>query len=126
VGGYDLVGRFHKVDGIGIGSDVRMAGVSVGKVVAQSLDDQFRAVITMRVASNIEVPDDSAALIQTDGLLGGKFIALQPGGDEKNLTPGQELQYTQDSMQLEDLLDQIIAQGKSRRAAEDKPRGAAK
>jgi phospholipid/cholesterol/gamma-HCH transport system substrate-binding protein len=124
VPGYDLIGRFHRADGIGVGSDVRLGGVSVGKVIKQSLDDQFRAVITMRVAADLAVPEDTAALVQTDGLLGGKFIALQPGGDEANLKPGQELHYTQDSMQLEDLLEQIIAQGESRRAGEDK--GAAK
>jgi phospholipid/cholesterol/gamma-HCH transport system substrate-binding protein len=121
VAGYDLIARFHRADGIAVGSDVRLSGVSVGKVVGERLDHQFRAVVAMRVAPDIEVPDDSAALVQTDGLLGAKFIALQPGGSETNLKPGQELHYTQDSMQLEDLLAQIIAQGKSRRAAEQKP-----
>jgi phospholipid/cholesterol/gamma-HCH transport system substrate-binding protein len=116
VPGYELVARFNKAEGIGVGSDVRLAGVPIGKVVGQSLDDRFRAVIRFRVAPDILIPDDSAALIQTDGLLGAKFIALQPGADETNMKPGEELRYTQDSMNVQDLLEMIIAQGKAKRA----------
>lgn len=116
VPGYELVARFNKADGIALGSDVRLAGVSVGKVVGQSLDDRFRAVIRFRVEADLQVPDDSAALILTDGLLGSKFIALQPGADDTTMKPGEELRYTQDSMNVQDLLEMIIAQGKAKRA----------
>lgn len=123
--GYDLVAHFNRADGIGLGSDVRLSGVSVGKVVGQSLDDRFRAIITMRMAPNVPVPTDSAALIQTDGLLGAKFIAIQPGADEVDLKPGEEMRYSQDSMNLQDLLELIIAQAKAKRAAANKTGGAA-
>lgn len=126
VPGYDLVAHFNRADGIGLGSDVRLSGVSVGKVVGQSLDDHFRAVITLRLAPDVPVPADSAALIQTDGLLGAKYIAIQPGADEANLKAGEELHYSQDSMNLQDLLELIIAQGKAKRVAgADKTGGAA-
>ncbi len=115
--GYDLLAHFNKADGIGLGSDVRLSGVSVGKVVGQALDDHFRAVITIRMAPGVPVPTDSAALIQTDGLLGAKFIALQPGGDEADLKPGDALRYSQDSMNLQDLLELIIAQAEAKRSA---------
>jgi phospholipid/cholesterol/gamma-HCH transport system substrate-binding protein len=123
--GYDLVARFNKADGIGLGSDVRLAGVSVGKVVGQSLDDHFRAIVTMRMTPGVPVPTDSAALIHTDGLLGAKFIALQPGADETTLKPGEELHYTQDSMVLQDLLELIIAQAEAKRSGSDTQGGAA-
>lgn len=123
VPGYDLQAQFNRADGIGKGSDVRMSGVSVGKVVSQSLDDHFRAVVTMRLAPDTPVPADSAALIQTDGLLGAKFIALQPGADEANLKPGERIRFTQDSMNLQDLLELIIAQAEAKR--QGKPEGAA-
>ena len=116
VPGYELSARFNKAEGISQGSDVRLAGVTVGKVVGQTLDDRFRAVIRFRVAPSVQLPDDSAALVQTDGLLGAKFIALQPGGDETNLKPGDELRYTQDSMNVQDLLELIIAQAQAKRA----------
>ncbi|MDR3439740.1 MlaD family protein [Telmatospirillum sp.] len=125
VPGYDLVANFNHADGIGLGSDVRLSGVSVGKVVGQSLDTRFRAVVTMRLAPEVPVPADSAALIQTDGLLGSKYIALQPGADETNLKPGETLQYVQDSMNLQELLELIVAQAQAKRSGEDSKGGAA-
>ncbi len=124
--GYDLTAQFNRAEGINVGSDVRMAGVMVGKVVSQNLDERFRAVVTMRLQPGTVVPDDSAALIQTDGLLGGKFIALQPGGDETNLKPGDEIRYTQDSISVDDLLELIIGQAEAARSASGQSGGAAK
>ena len=120
VPGYDLSARFNKAEGIVLGSDVRLSGVSVGRVVGQKLDDRFHAVITMRVAPSVALPRDSAALIQTDGLLGGKYIALQPGADETALKSGEQLGYSQDSMDIQDLLALIIAEAKARRAEQKK------
>lgn len=126
VQGYDLTARFNKAEGIAVGSDVRLSGVSVGKVVGQSLDNRYRAVLAMRVNADVQLPDDSAALIQTDGLLGSKFIALQPGGSEANLKPGQEFAATQDSMNVRDLLEMIIDQANAKRASAQKKEGAAR
>ena len=121
--GYDLNAAFNKADGISPGSDVRLSGVSIGKVVGQSLDDRFRAVVTMRLPLTVELPEDSAALIETDGLLGAKYISLQPGADESNLKPGQAIRYTQDSMNVQDLLELIIAQGEAKHGAAPPPKG---
>lgn len=117
VPGYDLVARFNKAEGVAVGSDVRLSGVTVGKVVGQGLDDRFRAVIKLRVDSAVQLPSDSDARVETDGLLGAKYIGLRPGGDEANLKPGDEIQFTQDSMNVQDLLELIIAQAKAKRAA---------
>lgn len=114
--GYDVEAAFNKAEGISVGSDLRLAGVTVGKVVAQRLDDRYRAVLTLRVAEGVTFPVDSAAQIQTDGLMGGKFIAVQPGGEDEVIKPGKSFQFTQDSVNVQDLLEQIIAQGESRRA----------
>lgn len=113
--GYPVLARFKRSDGVMVGSDVRLSGVSVGKVTARQLDRQFRAVITMNLRPNIQLAADSAAMIQTDGLLGAKYIALQPGGDDRLIKPGEEITYTQDSVVIEDLLQTIIAEAKARR-----------
>lgn len=123
--GYDVQARFNKADGISVGSDLRLSGVSIGKVVAQGLDDRFRAVLTLRLQPGVVIPTDSSALIQTDGLMGAKFIAVQPGGDDEMLKPGQMFQSTQDSVNVQDLLEQIIAQGENRRAKQQNQGGAA-
>src|ERR1700744_5298155 len=79
--GYPLLARFNKAEGVVPGTEVRLAGVAVGKVTEQKLDESFRAVLTLRLAGSVKLPTDSNAAIQTDGLLGAKFISLQPGGD---------------------------------------------
>jgi phospholipid/cholesterol/gamma-HCH transport system substrate-binding protein len=113
--GYPLSARFHRADGIALGSDVRLSGVPVGQVVGQKLDDTYRAVITMRLAPGLQLSADTAAVIQTDGLLGAKYISLEPGGDENMLPPGGEIIYTQDAVVIEDLLETIISEAKMRR-----------
>jgi phospholipid/cholesterol/gamma-HCH transport system substrate-binding protein len=107
--GYPLVAKFDRVDGLTIGGDVRMSGIKVGTITAQSLDpESYRAVISFTVDSAIKIPDDSAAKIASVGLLGGNYLALEPGGSEKLLEPGQEVRYTQGSISLIDLIGQAI------------------
>jgi phospholipid/cholesterol/gamma-HCH transport system substrate-binding protein len=119
--GYDLEAQFAKAEGIGVGADVRLAGVDIGKVIGQRLDDRFQAHLTLRIAPSVKLPKDTAALIQTDGLLGAKFIALQPGSDDADLKPGDHFQFTQSSMNLNDILELIISQAQASRAAKPAP-----
>jgi phospholipid/cholesterol/gamma-HCH transport system substrate-binding protein len=119
--GYLLSARFSRADGIAVGSDVRLSGVSIGKVVEQRLAPDYRAIVTIRIAANLKLTADTAAAIQTDGLLGAKYIELKPGGDDAVLQPGQEIAYTQDAMVLEDLVDMIIQQAKAKRGYAGKP-----
>lgn len=113
--GYEVQARFNRLDGIGVGSAVRVSGVHVGEVAGQSLDANFRAVTRLRLDPLVQLPVDSSAAIRTDGLLGAKYIELSPGGDERNLKDGESISYTQDAMVIEDLLEMIIEQGKAKR-----------
>lgn len=114
-GAYELTARFGQVDGIEPGTEVRMAGMPIGEVVSMRLDEYYRAVVTFRISGRVDLPEDSAALIQTDGLMGGKFIELEPGGALDTLSPGDSLDYTQDSVIIEDLLGKIVARAKKER-----------
>lgn len=113
--GYVLTARFKRADGIAVGSKVRLSGVTVGKVVEQRLTPDYRAELALRIAPNVQLTADTAAAIQTDGLLGAKYIELKPGGDDAMLKPGQEISFTQDAMVLEELVDMIIQQAKAKR-----------
>jgi phospholipid/cholesterol/gamma-HCH transport system substrate-binding protein len=124
--GYDLTARFHKAEGISTGSEVRLSGVVIGRVVGEKLDDRYRAVVTLRMTPETRLPTDSSAIIQTDGLLGSKFISLQPGGDETDLKPGDEIRFTQDSLNVNDLLGMIIAEAEARRGGATPVPGAPK
>jgi phospholipid/cholesterol/gamma-HCH transport system substrate-binding protein len=111
-GGYTLVAKFDKIDGLSLGSDVRVAGVKVGSVTSSRIDPQtFRAVVDFTVADDIKLPKDSSAVITSDGLLGGKYLSLEPGGDTTDLAPGGEITLTQSSISIEQLLGKFIFNG---------------
>ncbi|MBW8271273.1 outer membrane lipid asymmetry maintenance protein MlaD [Caldovatus aquaticus] len=101
--------RFDRVDGVTVGSDVRIAGVKVGSVVDSRIDPQtFLAVLTLRVDGSLRLPDDTSAEITSEGLLGGRYVALVPGGSERILRDGAEITITQSAVSLESLLGRFI------------------
>ena len=107
--GIALTARFDRIDGLAAGADVRLAGVKVGQVVAQRIDPEtFLAVLTLRVDAGLRLPSDTSAEIQSEGLLGGKYVALVPGGSERILRDGQEITITQSAVSLESLLGRFI------------------
>ncbi|HEY2618966.1 MAG TPA: outer membrane lipid asymmetry maintenance protein MlaD [Acetobacteraceae bacterium] len=107
--GYTLFAKFDHIDGLGVGADVRLAGVKVGSVNQERIDpESFQAVVALSVRNDIKLPKDSAAIITSESLLGGKYLSLQPGGDETLLQPGQMITITQSSVSLEELLGKFI------------------
>ncbi|OFW86729.1 MAG: outer membrane lipid asymmetry maintenance protein MlaD, partial [Alphaproteobacteria bacterium RIFCSPHIGHO2_01_FULL_40_8] len=108
-GGYHLVAKFDNVDGIANGSDVKISGVKIGTVENQFLDEtDFRAALKLNIDSSIKLPSDSSAKIASEGLLGSKYLAINPGGDEEMLMDGEEIAFTQSSVNLEELLGKFI------------------
>ena len=109
---YDLKASFRSVEGIRLGSDVRLAGVKVGSITALDLNPEtYFADATVSVQNGLQLPDDSAILISSEGLLGGNFIELVPGGSDTNLEPGAEIEDTQGSVSLISLLMKFVSGG---------------
>jgi phospholipid/cholesterol/gamma-HCH transport system substrate-binding protein len=109
VSGYQLTAKFDHIDGLNDGSDVRLAGVKVGSVTGEQIDPQtYQAVVTLSVQPSIKLPKDSSAEITSDGLLGGKYLSLTPGGDTAILPPGGQITITQSAVSLEQLLGKFI------------------
>ena len=107
--GYVLKARFSNVAGISPGTDVRVAGIKVGAVAAQAIDPKaFQAVVTMTVDNSVVMPIDSSASITSEGLLGGNYIALTPGGETAMLKPGEEITETSGSTDLMGLIGSYI------------------
>lgn len=104
-----LSARFDRIDGLVHGADVRVAGVKVGSVTSLSIDPQsFNAVVQFRVDRAIRLPADSSAEIASEGLLGGKFVSIVPGGADRVLADGGRITETQGSVSLESLLGRFI------------------
>jgi phospholipid/cholesterol/gamma-HCH transport system substrate-binding protein len=109
VPGYTLSAEFDRIDGLGIGSDVRMAGVKVGTVTGTTIDPKtYLAIVDFTVEKSLDLPTDSSATIASQSLLGGKYLALVPGGSDRMIKPGGRVTITQGSVSLEDLLGKFI------------------
>jgi phospholipid/cholesterol/gamma-HCH transport system substrate-binding protein len=108
-GGLELTARFDRIDGLAPGADVRIGGVKVGSVVDQKIDPTtFLAVLRLRVDGTLKLPTDTSAEITSESLLGGKYVALVPGGDDKPLNNGDQITITQSAVSLESLLGRFI------------------
>lgn len=107
--GYVLSAKFDRIDGLKVGADVRISGVKVGTVVSQKISQEdFQAIVKFNLRKDIQLSTDSSAEIHSDGLLGGKYLQLVPGGEEAKLKANDEVQHTQSTVSLEELIGQMI------------------
>ncbi len=109
--GYHVTAEFDNIGDLKVGSPVTMAGVRIGEVTGIRVDPKtFRAVVAMRIDPQYnQIPDDSFASIQTQGLLGGKYIGFSPGGSDTNLKDGSKVEQTQSAIVLESLINKLFA-----------------
>ena len=112
---YNIYANFGRTDGLNVGDVVRMSGVSIGRVVASKLDENFSSKLTLEIGEEYKIPEDSSASIVSFGLIGGKYVEIDVGGSEEFLNPEDNIEYTQDAMVIEELLDRIITMGKSKK-----------
>ncbi len=108
--GYELTASFRSLEGVGVGTDVRLAGVKIGTVTGVELNaETFRADTSFSVLEGIEVPDDSSVIISSEGLLGGNFVEVMPGGSPFNFESGDEVLDTQGAVSLISLLVKFVS-----------------
>ena len=106
--GYTVTARFNAVDGLVVGSDVRIGGVKVGAVIGQSVDPKnFRAIVSMTIRPDVRLRKETLVRIGNDGLLGGNYIKLEPGGGDV-VGDGVELTNTKDVISLGELLERVL------------------
>jgi phospholipid/cholesterol/gamma-HCH transport system substrate-binding protein len=122
VRGYAVTAKFQSIDGVRLGTDVKLAGIKVGSVVAQSLDPQtYEAVLTLSIVADVKLPRDTSAQIASEGLLGGTYIALSPGAEDRMLAAGGEIRHTQSPVNLVQLLGRFIFNSAESAATPPKP-----
>lgn len=107
--GYPVVAKFTNADGISTGADVRISGIPVGKVAKLTLDPTtYLAEVQMVLDSATEIPTDSSVAVKSESLLGGRYLAIEPGAEDNMLEPGGEIRFTQPAVSLEDLIGKLI------------------
>ncbi len=106
---YLLKARFDNIGGLKVRAPVRAAGVVVGRVTGIALDGKtYQGVVSMEIEHAFKFPKDTVAKILTSGLLGDQYIGLEPGGDDKDLAPGDNVSQTQSAVVLENLIGQFL------------------
>ncbi|WP_163846269.1 outer membrane lipid asymmetry maintenance protein MlaD [Pseudooceanicola aestuarii] len=109
---YPLSASFRSAEGVSVGTDVRLAGVKVGAVTGIDLDaETFRARTAFTVRDGVDIPDDSQVVISSEGLLGGNFVEIMPGGSPFNYAAGDEVLDTQGAVSLISLMLKFVSGG---------------
>jgi len=107
---YPLEASFRSLEGVSVGTDVRLAGVKVGTVSDVDLNTEtFRADTVVTLNSEVAIPDDSAIVIASEGLLGGNFVEIVPGGSPFYFEAGDTIEDTQGAVSLVSLLLKFVS-----------------
>jgi phospholipid/cholesterol/gamma-HCH transport system substrate-binding protein len=108
-GAHELHASFRSAEGVSVGTDVRLAGVKIGTVTGVSLDrTTYRADVRFTVPTDLELASDTQALVSTEGLLGGTYLEIVPGGAPDNLEAGSEVVETQGAISVVTLLMKFV------------------
>ncbi len=113
MGGYELQAHMSRVDGLAVGTDVRLAGVKVGSVSALTLEPNYLVNVHMDIHKDVKVPDDSSLVVTSSGLLGSSYLSIAPGGSDKMLPPGGTIRNTQGSIDMMGLLNRFVNSSQS-------------
>ena len=106
---YALTAYFDNIGGLKVRAPVRSAGVTVGRVASITLDPKrYQGLVRLEIERGVQFPSDSSARILTSGLLGDQYIGIEPGGQEKNYAPNDEIRQTQSAVVLENLISQFL------------------
>lgn len=108
--GYEIKAQVARADGLGEGTDVRLAGIKIGSLTDMTLDPQsYMVTLHMTIRNGVKIPDDSSLVVTSAGLLGSSYIAITPGGDDKMLARGGMIENAQGSVDLMGLINRFIA-----------------
>jgi phospholipid/cholesterol/gamma-HCH transport system substrate-binding protein len=108
VAGYEVTAKLTRVDGIAVGTDVKLSGIKVGEVSALTLDPKdYLVIVHMNIHDDVKIPDDSSLMVTSSGLLGSSYMSISPGGSDKVLAVGGRIRNTQGSVDLMNLLSRF-------------------
>jgi len=106
--GFHLVAKFDEIGGLKTRSPVVISGVKVGEVSDIGLADDYRAKVTFNLDPTLKLPTDTTASIVTSGVLGDRYVSLQPGGDDQLLKPGDQIEFVESAVILERMIGKLI------------------
>ncbi len=96
--------NFTDIDGLVIGSDVKIGGIKVGQLISYDIDKYYKIMVRFSVSDKYKIADDSAIMVATNGFIGQKYLKLSPGSNDIFLKNDEEIILTQSSLNVETLL----------------------
>ena len=109
--GYEITAKLPRVDGINVGTDVRLSGIKIGEVSDLTLNPNYLVTVHLNIRSGVQIPDDSSLIVTSSGLLGSSYISISPGGDDTMLKPGGAIHSVQGSVDLMGLVGRFLNGG---------------
>jgi phospholipid/cholesterol/gamma-HCH transport system substrate-binding protein len=110
--GYPLNVRLAKADGLGTGTEVRLSGIKVGSVTDLTLDPKtYLVTVHMNIQPGVQIPADSSIMVTSAGILGGAYLSITPGGDDKMLAAGGTIENAQGTIDLMSLIGKFATTG---------------
>ena len=108
-GGYVICANFENIEGLNVGSDVKLSGIKIGYVESITLENKtFFAKVDLRINQDIKIPEDSRVIVSTSGLIGNKYIRINPGASDETITAGEKFKFTQSALNIEDLIAKLM------------------
>lgn len=121
--GYPLEAKFQRVDGLNVGTDVRLSGIKIGSISSLNLDPKtYQATVHLTIRSDVKIPDDSSIMVTSTGLLGNSYLSVSPGGSDDMLGPGGVIHNTQGSVDLMSLIGRFASGGGSTPPPQQQPK----
>jgi phospholipid/cholesterol/gamma-HCH transport system substrate-binding protein len=112
--GYEILAKLPKADGLAVGTDVRLAGIKIGTVTDLTLDPKtYLVTVHMNIRDDIKLPADSSVLVTQAGFLGGQYLSITPGGDDKLMSAGSYFENAQGSIDVMGLVGRFTSGGGS-------------
>lgn len=110
LGGYDVDARFQRVDGLAVGTDVKLSGIKIGTISSLTLDPKtYQATAHLNIRGDVKLPDDSSIMVTSTGLLGNSYLSVSPGGSDEMIPPGGSIKNTQGSVDLMSLIGRFAS-----------------
>lgn len=107
--GYFLNAYFQNIEGLSEGNDVKLSGIKIGYIDKLTLEkDTYLAVVKLKIKNGVSVPSDSRAIVSTSGIIGGKYIRIDPGAADDNLKDNGKIKFTQSAISIEDLIGKFV------------------
>ena len=112
--GYELNARMPKVDGLGVGTDVRLGGIKIGSISDLTLDPKtYLVTVHVNIRDDIKIPVDSSVLVTSAGILGSSYLSITPGGEDKMMAPGAFFDNVQGSIDMMNLVGRMVGGDKA-------------